>query len=321
MRRWLPAIVAVVFAGFAVPAVAVQAVGEGEVFAFSDVRITESSGLVDLGGVMVTVNDSGDVARVFTVDPDTGRTVGVTEFDADVVDVEALAPAGPASVWVGDLGDNEANRDEVRVYRVPVGPRAIEVDDPVTVTLRYPDRAHDAESLLAAPDGRLYVITKSFTGGRVFRTPPRPSGEVTLQEVARVPDYATDAALMEDGKQVIVRSLTQASLYTFPEFAVVARFPLPEQRQGEGVSVGPGDRVRLSSEGRNAPVLQIVVPPQAEPAPAPSPSPSVPPADVPADVPGPRSFGYDGTTVLGWAVAAIVALVAAGVAIGVRRRS
>ena len=36
-----------------------------------DPRITESSGLVDLGSRWVTTNDSGDSARLFIIDPAT----------------------------------------------------------------------------------------------------------------------------------------------------------------------------------------------------------------------------------------------------------
>ena len=50
-----------------------------EVTQFEDpAEIVESSGLVVDDGLLVTTNDSGDCGRVFTVDPATGETVGVT---------------------------------------------------------------------------------------------------------------------------------------------------------------------------------------------------------------------------------------------------
>ena len=48
-------------------------------FSFADPEIVESSGLVATEGLVVTVNDSGDAARAFIVDPGSGETVGVTE--------------------------------------------------------------------------------------------------------------------------------------------------------------------------------------------------------------------------------------------------
>ena len=88
---------------------------------FEDPAIVESSGLVVVDGLFVTTNDSGDSGRVFTVDPATGETVGVTHWSDDPVDVEALAPAGGGEVWVGDIGDNRAERASISVVRVPVG--------------------------------------------------------------------------------------------------------------------------------------------------------------------------------------------------------
>ncbi|WP_235736314.1 hypothetical protein [Nocardioides alcanivorans] len=75
-------------------------------FTFRDPEIVESSGLVMTDDLAVTVNDSGDSARIFTVDRGTGKTVGVTRWAGQARDIEALAPAGPDEVWVGDIGDN-----------------------------------------------------------------------------------------------------------------------------------------------------------------------------------------------------------------------
>lgn len=231
------------------------------VFSFVDPAITESSGLVDLGSLMVTTNDSGGKAEVFVVDPTTGRTVGRTTYADEVTDTEALAPAGARAVWVGDIGDNNEVRTSVQVYRVPVGRGDRTVRAP-RYDLVYPDGAHDAESLVAAPGGRLYVITKGLLGGTAYVAPRHldPDGPNRLRAVASVDVWATDAALFPDGRHVLVRGYDTAAIYSFPDFRPVASVDLPRQRQGEGVSIGPSGRVRLSSEGRNSPVLQVDLP-------------------------------------------------------------
>ncbi len=124
-------------------------------------------------GLFVTTNDSGDSARVFTVDDD-GETVGVTAWSATTPDdVEALAPAGDGEVWVGDIGDNPGERASISVSRVPVGPGDRDVEVP-TYTLVYPDGPRDAEALLAHPvTGRLYVVSKVVFGGAVYEAPER----------------------------------------------------------------------------------------------------------------------------------------------------
>jgi hypothetical protein len=228
------------------------------VFSFTDPAITESSGLVDLGALMVTTNDSGGDPLVFVVDARTGRTVGHTTFTDSVEDVEALAPAGGDQVWVGDIGDNDEQRASVQVYRVPVGRGDRTVGAPA-YELTYPDGPHDAESLVAAPGGRLYVITKALLGGTVYAAPRHldPDHPNRLHAVGAVDVWATDAALFPDGRHVLVRGYDTAVIYTFPGFEPVASFDLPRQKQGEGVSISASGRIRLSSEGVNSAVLQV----------------------------------------------------------------
>lgn len=254
-------------------------------FRFQDSRITESSGLVDLGhGLMATINDSGDGPYVYVVDQ-RGRTVGFTDYGGDAVDVESMAPIDAGHVWVGDTGGNNTPRSSVQVYRVPVGrgQRTVHVRG---YELAYPDGDHDAETLLADPrTGRLYVVTKALFGGVVYAAPRHlAAGRANrLRPLVKVPGFLTDGTFLPDGREVLLRGYADAAIYTFPGFAPVGpSFALPRQRQGEGVSVGPHGRVRLSSEGEHAPVLQIQLPPavrralaapaSASPAPAGSPT-------------------------------------------------
>ena len=129
--------------------------------------------------------------------------------------------------------------------------------------LVYPKRrGHNAESLFADRQGRLYVVTKSFFGGTVYRAPLRLSrrGVNRLRPMGQVREFATDAALMRDGRHLLVRGYDNAGVYEFPSMRRVGDFMLPPQRQGEGISVGPADRIRLSSEGVHSVVRQVALP-------------------------------------------------------------
>lgn len=237
-------------------------------FSFRDARIAESSGLVALpDGLFATTNDSGDAGRVFTVDGQ-GRTVGVTTWADEPTDVEALAPAGDNAVWVGDTGDNRASRDSIQVARVPVGSGDRDADVPV-YDLVYPDGAHDAETLLAGPDGRLYVVTKGFLGGSVYAAPAkldagRPNRLEQIGPEGGVLPMATDGSFLPDGRQVLVRGYVSAVLYDFPTFDRVRSIPLPAEHQGEGLAVAADGSVYLSSEGVRSDVLRLP-PVQASP--------------------------------------------------------
>jgi hypothetical protein len=231
------------------------------VFSFQDPQIVESSGLVATGDLFVTINDSGDGGRVFVVDR-SGRTVGTTTWADDPQDTESLAPAGPGEVWVGDTGDNRRGRDSITVLRVPYAA----VDQEVTPTayeLVYPDRAHDAETLMANPQtGQLFVVSKDIFGGTIYAAPRRLSADHPnrLRAVGEGFSFATDGSFFPDGRHYIVRGYTSAAVYSFPDHERLDSFQLPQQQQGEGISVGPDDRIYLSSEGQYSDVLRMRLP-------------------------------------------------------------
>jgi hypothetical protein len=341
------AITAALLAGGAMVPVSAAAADNGRVVSFQDPRISESSGLVDLGGFVVTTNDSGSTSKLFTVDLSTGRTVGITDYHADAVDVEALAPGGGSTVWVGDIGDNNASRKSVSVYRVKVGTGMFDVH-PARYRLVYPGGPRNAESLFVDRQGRLFVVTKSLFGGMIYRAPfpLSPTGLNRLQPVARVIEFATDAAMLSDGRHVVVRGPGNASIYSYPGFRRVGGFALPPQRQGEGISAGTGARLLVSSEGEHSAIRRAVIPtallqrlaapaPTATPTPTATPSPSgsaspsasaspsgaASPSASPA--PGPDSAKKPPQKKdpwLMWSIPAVIVVGAVGIGFGLRRR-
>lgn len=259
------------------------------VLTFQDPEILESSGLVLVDDLFVATNDSGDSGRLFVVDR-TGDTVGVTRWDDEPDDVEALAPAGPGHVWVGDIGDNRAVRESIEVTRVPVGTGEREVDEE-TYELVYPDGAQDAETLVTDPrTGRLYVVTKGFLGGTAYAAPAElaPDEPNVLEAVGTsILPMATDGTVLPGGAHVVVRSYTAAGVYTFPGFEKVGTFTLPPQEQGEGITAGPDGALYLSTEGSSTELLRITLPASVreamDPASSPTPSPSTGVGTLPSD--------------------------------------
>jgi hypothetical protein len=259
------ALVLLVALPFLLGAAAARASDSTVAFELADPAITESSGLVVVGDLFATVNDSGDTGRVYVVD-DRGRTVGTTDWAEDPRDVEALAPAGRGEVWVADIGDNARARDTIQVARVPVGRERRQVE-PTIFDLAYPSGAEDAETLLSDPAiGRLHVVTKGFLAGVVYAAPDGlRQGEVhRLEPVAEVLPMATDGAVLPGGRHVLLRNYGQAVLYTYPAFERLAAWDLPEQQQGETLAVAADGAVYAGSEGVHAPVLRLELPAEVE---------------------------------------------------------
>lgn len=290
-RRGALAVVVATFlvAGAVGGPVALAAPGPATRCVLDDPRLDEVSGLAVTPSGPALVNDSGNATVVYTLGPDcavtSARPVGVSGRD-----VEDLAREADGTLWLADIGDNRGTRAGIALIRVPAR------GAPDVRRLVYPDRPHDAETLLMPADGRPVILTKDV-GGRsgVYTTdaPPTVSSPTTLRRVGElvVPLSATEGgplgpfgrglltggAFSADGRVAAVRTYTDAWLYPVTGAvdsadAVVAALrrtpvdvPLPGEPHGEAIAFAPdgtllsaGEVGRPRSGGRAATTLRAV---------------------------------------------------------------
>ncbi len=136
------------------------------------------------------VDDGASPASVHGLGPD-GSTVarvdltGLTGRDWEDLAVGPGPEGDPQPhLHIADIGDNAADRDQIRVLRFPepveLGTTAVAPD---VITLVYPDGPRDAESLAVDPlTGDLILISKERTLGPlgVYRAPSPPAGDTTI---------------------------------------------------------------------------------------------------------------------------------------------
>jgi hypothetical protein len=233
-------------------------------------EIHESSGVAvsrTHAGLFWTHNDSGD-PLLYAVDAQ-GRTAGrVRVSGASVQDWEDIAlapcPAGGDCLYVADIGDNDAKRGSVTVYRVAEpAPGASETAPAAPLRLRYPDGAHDAEAMFVL-NGAIHVVTKGESGPiALYRAPAGAGAEATLELLRTLspdrvgkPERITGADASADGRWVVLRTLGEAMI--FPAAALAgsgAASPLRvdlgelDEKQGEGIGFTPDGSLVLTSEG------------------------------------------------------------------------
>lgn len=232
----------------------------------------ESSGLALAGGgdALWTHNDSGrPVLYLVGLDGRDRARVNVT--GARVEDWEDMTPGpcpgGGRCLYVGDIGDNQASRARITIYRVPEpAPGDAQSRPAEALAAAYPDGAQDAEALFVLPDGGVFVVTKGETGAiALYRLPrtARPGAVSRLERVTELRpgpvdrrDRITGAAASPDGQWLALRTLRQLHFYRTGDLAsgtlgtpfTFDLRPLDEP-QGEAVEFGRDGVMHLSSEG------------------------------------------------------------------------
>lgn len=110
-------------------------------------------------------NDSGDGLRFYISRLDGQDTRAIEVEGPKPVDIEelSLGPCGREGdcLYLGDIGDNPARRDEVVFTLIREVENFPEKVAPLRVIrARYPDGAHNAEAFAVHPNGDLYLVTK-----------------------------------------------------------------------------------------------------------------------------------------------------------------
>ncbi len=258
-------------------------------------EITESSGIAASkcqDDVLWTHNDSGDGPFVFALDKK-GRHLGTWKvLNAQHVDWEDMAShkdaSGKCFLYIGEIGNNPLDGRSLAVYRV-AEPAVTDVharttrQDPAStepaesMVFRYPDRPHNAETLMVHPETELiYVLTKDRKRpASIFRILPRfgeenvfvaeKVGEISVPAVPN--GFLTGGDIAPDGRRAIICDYFAAYEFELPkessnfddiwaqEASVVE---LGERKQGEAITYSANGRsLFATSEGKDQPLLRV----------------------------------------------------------------
>lgn len=264
-----------------------------EVGALGDPTITEASGLAWGGPGPIawwTHNDSGDAAVLFGLSS-VGEVLARVTLDGvnpkDLEDLGRRAVDGGIELWLGDIGDNGAKRDDVEVHRVVVpadvdGDLTLEADD---TTWIYEDGPRDAEAMFVDPtDGSAWVLDKirdAALATGLYHAPAGGGGSQTLTReldlrfgegvLAGADLLVTGADMSPDGAWIVVRTYQTAFVWprgeaqSVPEAMAEApcRVELIDEPQGEAVAFDDAGFVTVS-EGAGAALYRYAWPPPDE---------------------------------------------------------
>ncbi len=201
-------------------------------------KLDENSGIVYVKDSTVWfIQDGGNSDKLYQVSFD-GKLLNELEVkNAKNVDWEDLARDEKGNVYIGDFGNNDSDRKDLVIYKVP-DPEVEKGDkiDAKKIRFKYPDqkkfppkskkKQFDAEALFYR-NGFLYLITKNrrvpFDGkARIYKVPAKKGkhtatyvGEfTTCKEQANC--RVTAATISNDGKTIVL--LGGGKLWVFSDF-------------------------------------------------------------------------------------------------------
>lgn len=230
------------------------------------------------GAVVYAMTYAGKALGAYTL-------MGITATDWEDI---ALGPCASGDcIYVGDIGDNAARmggttRTQIQVLRVAEPNVSMTqaatqqmLGDVTVLRFTYPDKAHDAETLMVDPVTKdILIITKETDGNStIFRaaaTTPADTPTV-LEKVGNVQIGASGQAaqasagdISPTGDRFIVRSYTAILLW--PRAATLAAtfaampkmVPSPTETQGEGLTFTADGKAWLSAGERSRAIYEGV---------------------------------------------------------------
>lgn len=218
-------------------------------------------------GILWMHND-GDSRQVFAV-TGSGEVDARVNLLAEVLDLEDIALGyGPTQdvdyLYLGDIGDNEEDRREIRVYRFPE-PAAERGRGEIVATgieefrLAYPDGPHNAEALLVDPiTGDLFIATKEKKRTRLYvarAASLKDAAAVKLEKFAALDvAYISGGDISRDGSRLILRRESRGWLWQRRSGESIAE---ALKRPPQSVSVRTkkqgqnGEAIAFDPEGQN----------------------------------------------------------------------
>ena len=191
----------------------------------ADAAADELSGLVHSraqAGLLWAHEDSGAVPSLYALRIDgtvVGRPVVPGAQARDWEDIAAGPGAdGRALLYVGDIGDNAAQRSTIDVYRVAEPRVGAGATAPAArLRLRYPDGAHDAEALLVDPlRADLVIVTKVLGAARAYRASSRQAAgtQATLRAGPSIAlSLVTAGDVSADGRVIVLRGYDRVAVW------------------------------------------------------------------------------------------------------------
>lgn len=215
-------------------------------------------------GILWAINDGGNAEVLYALDTGTCQIRGQHSLTTATADSEALASGrnakGQPVLWLGDIGDNLAQRDTVAVLELPEPGLGLTSGPATVYRFTYPGGPRDAEALMAGRDGdSVYVVSKQLPRSRIYRIPLR-AGTVRADPVGRASALVTDAAVNPRTGDYALRDYARIVRYRGPVAGPrLGDSTPPPLQQAEAVAFSRNGRYLFTASEGDPRLLQAAI--------------------------------------------------------------
>ncbi len=192
--------------------------------------LNELSGLIashSNPGLYWAHNDSGDAARIFLIDPNTGEIKLEARLDkvnaVDFEDITLRVAQSGTHLIIGDIGDNRGVRDRLALYQIrepKLGSNKqiiIPASEIQTMHIRYEEGARDAETLMSDADGSLLIISKREDSNYIYQFDFEAGKDRLLTALARINIKDITAGDIHSSGAILLRNYAQIYYWPAPD--------------------------------------------------------------------------------------------------------
>jgi hypothetical protein len=193
-----------------------------------DLNVSETSGLIYIGGMLWTINDSGGQPEIYQVDSASGKILKTIRVsNAKNTDWEDIT-TDKKYIYIGDTGNNKGKRNKGVIYKIPADiiytAQTIISVTADSITFEFPDYSYqhktphdfDCESIFTYQE-HLILITKNRKNNHAFVYKiPNKKGHYIAEYLNTISSkgMVTGADINSNGKLVVV-SYTRDLLFCF----------------------------------------------------------------------------------------------------------
>ncbi|MAD96467.1 MAG: hypothetical protein CMB99_03980 [Flavobacteriaceae bacterium] len=198
--------------------------------------LRESSGVeyIKASNSIWTHNDSGNDSEIYRLS-ESGEVLKVVQINAPNSDWEDITSDEFGNLYIGDFGNNNNTRKNLRIYKVAKGDLEKESAEVSVIKFRFEDqkdfppkrkkRIFDAEAFFYFKE-HLYIFTKSRISNKIGKTNlykvPAKEGAHVAEKIGSFTNckkkacWITGADISDDGSKMVL--LSEKNLIVFSDF-------------------------------------------------------------------------------------------------------